>query len=166
MALCNYLINGTYLRIDTISVERKNKRVSSILALYSSSSAAFKLETPFILNFVVDGNANIPAVESLTAVESLKKSHNYLKQEDEATFFLAWNLVSGTWDKHLINNGFVTYVEDVEAYYRYSGKTWELVDITSDYRIWEKYFENAVNATEAMYLFLLTLTRFKECVSG
>lgn len=179
MALKNYLTSGTYTEIDNIIYEKPTKRCSVGLVIWADSSKTVALANKGIS---VEGYSKQPLLFSLTnKLKSIPENTSpemfYIIDESPegelsgyAGQITKFNSVTKNWDKWVLWEGFLGFVEDEKKYYQFQENKWiEVKNMTVDSRIWEKWFAphiafaEGTNPTKQMYEFMKTLEQFKDC---
>ena len=183
MAIKNFLSKDTYTSIENLIYEKSLKRCTVVLEIWSDSNKSTVLANKGI---TVDGSYSVISVES---IKNKLKSHpseisanmHYIIDKSNLSEELVgyenqltkYNEDTNQWDRWVLWEGLVIFVEDEQKYYRYKNKEWvEVKDMSADKRIWDKWLAPEValaegtNPTKQMYKFMKTLEQFKDCVDA
>ena len=179
MAIKNYLTKNSYTYIHNIIYEKSPKRCTVVMNIYSDETKTLLLANKGI---TVDGDHKHISLLSLNnkikeLPSELSVGMHYLIDENPDADLLgyegqltAYNSVTKNWDKWVLWNGLIVFVEDEKKYYIRNGDSWtEHKDFTADKRLWDKWFAPEValadgtNPTKQMYKFMKTLDQFKDC---
>lgn len=180
MAFKNYLCKGTYTNISNLIYEKKLKRCTAMLEIWSDDSKSILLASRGV---VVEGLRKVISVFSLknkqnTIPSPLNDEMYYIIGQNPKDDFLGYsgqltkyNSISKNWDKWILQVNLVVFVEDEQQYYKYSSdNNWILLqEFTEDYRVWEKWLSPEISMTgnnnpmQKMYELIKTFPQFKDC---
>lgn len=179
MAFKNYLATNTYSNISNLFYEKTQKRCMATLDIWSDDSKKIMLASKQI---TIEGQHKCLSLYSLK--EKLKDEPSNL--DPEIGYIIAdapnnafigyekqltkYNSITKNWDKWVLWQGLIVFVEDEQKYYIYIDNQWtELPEMTMDVRVWDKWMAPEVamvdgkNPMEQMYKFMKTLPQFKNC---
>jgi hypothetical protein len=179
MAFKNYLANNTYSTINNLFYEKLQKRCVATLDIWSDDSKKTMLASKQI---TVEGQHKCLSLYSLkekikNEPSSLNSEIGYIIADDAEGVFAGYegqltkyNSVTKNWDKWVLWQHLLVFVEDEQKYYLYTDGKWaELPDMTMDVRIWDKWLAPEVSLIEGtnpvsqMYKLMKTLPQFKDC---
>lgn len=179
MAIKNYLTPGSYTHIVNTIYEKQLKRCTIVLDICSDNTKSLVLANKGIS---VDGSRKHISIFSLanqlhkTPSQPSDEMHYIISASPEEELLgyegqvTVYNSITQNWDKWILWDGLIAFVEDEQKYYLRSNEQWvEQKEFTEDKRIWDKWFAPEValaegtNPTKQMYEFMKTLEQFKDC---
>jgi hypothetical protein len=179
MALRDYLSAKTYTAISNLIYEKNLKRCTAMLEIWTDDSKTLLLANKGV---TIDGTIKIPPVASLEILaqsepEDKNPDMYYIIAQDAKGSFAGYegqltrfNPHTNNWDKWVLWEGLMVFVEDESKYYQRVDGNWkENLDCSSDARIWDKWMAPEIamakgtNPMQQMYKFMKTLPQFKNC---
>lgn len=164
MALGNYIVDGTYTKVDALQYSKTNKHIAfNIIFKTLQGHEALR-------SFSISANSDIPSILLTDALEKdLKKTGQWyylgVAHTEHPNHLARWNSILGIWDywyaQQSWNHPF--YVEETGTYVELRDGTFKPCTCYNDIRIWNTYFNNELNQTKQIYLYLKSLPEFSSC---